>query len=152
MRSPMTEHAVELQEVAWALQSHGRLDEAFIACSEALALIEAAEGSDSPDAANLLNDLADIERERQRYDAALTFAQKAYSIEAALGDRFTGDTAAHIRMTTLSSLGEPSPSGWSRMVKHPKRWQRRATALPSCTNSGVVLPQHINSTNNLCSR
>jgi tetratricopeptide (TPR) repeat protein len=111
-RSPMTEPpavtqlAVELQERAWALQADGKLDEAFIACSEALTLIEAAEGSGSPDAANLLNDLADIERERLRYHSALAFAKKAHAIETALGDRFTGDTAAHIRMATLSSLGD----------------------------------------------
>jgi tetratricopeptide (TPR) repeat protein len=127
MRSPMTEHAVELQEIAWALQSDGRLDEAFIACSEALALIESTEGSVSPDAANLLNDLADIERERQRYEAALTFAQKAHSIEAALGDRFTGDTAARIRMATLSSLGDL----WRLLghYEHAEGHLRRALAI-----------------------
>jgi tetratricopeptide (TPR) repeat protein len=98
--------AVELQERAWALEEEGKLEEAFDACSEALALIEAADGPESPDGANLLNELARLERDRQRYDSALACAVKAHAIEVALGDRFTGAAAATIRAGTQSLLGD----------------------------------------------
>jgi len=98
--------AAELQERAWTLQSEGRLDEAFDACLAALAQSEAEDGAECPDAANLLNDLALIERDRLRYESALTYAQKAQAIELALGDRFTGETAVRIRAATSSLLGE----------------------------------------------
>ena len=35
-----TERAIELQEQAWSLQSAGKLEEARVACQEALRLIE----------------------------------------------------------------------------------------------------------------
>jgi tetratricopeptide (TPR) repeat protein len=106
-RPPMSiERANELQEQAWALQAEGRLDEAFADCVEALHLVEAAEGPNSPDAANLLNDLAEIERDRQNYAAALILAQRARSIEIGLGEQFTGETAARIGARTCSLLGE----------------------------------------------
>ena len=60
--------AIELQEQAWSLQAEGKLDQALIACREALRLMEESEGPDSPDAANLLNDLAEIENDRQNFD------------------------------------------------------------------------------------
>ena len=98
--------AAELQERAWTLQSEGRLDEAFDACLAALARSEAEDGAQCPDAANLLNDLAQIERDRQRYESALAYAQKAQAIEFSLGDRFTGESAVRIRAATSSLLGE----------------------------------------------
>ena len=101
-----TDRAVELQEYAWTLQAEGRLDEAFKACREALQLIEADEGPDSPDAANILNDLAEIEKERQNFEAAVALAERARAILDALGDRFTGETAMLIRLRTLNLLGE----------------------------------------------
>src|SRR5580692_986125 len=104
-RTSMTD-PVELQERAWALQSEGKLDEAFDACLEALALCEAADGAECPDAANLLNDLAQIERDRQHYDSALSYAERAQGIELVLGDRFAGETAVRIRVSTATLLGE----------------------------------------------
>ena len=100
------ERAIELQEHAWTLQEEGKLDEAFDACREALRLTEAAEGADSPDAANLLNDLTEIARDRQDFAAALAFAERARTIEDALGERFTGEAAARIRAKTSSLLGD----------------------------------------------
>ena len=64
-----TERAIELQEEAWALQAKGRLVEASRVCREALRLVEAADGPESPDAANLLNNLSEIESDRQDFDA-----------------------------------------------------------------------------------
>jgi hypothetical protein len=68
--------AVELQEQSWTLEAEGKLDEASCACREALRLMECAEGRDSPDVANLLNDLAEIEQERQNFAEALALAMR----------------------------------------------------------------------------
>jgi tetratricopeptide (TPR) repeat protein len=89
--------AVELQEQSWTLEAEGKLDEASCACREALRLMECAEGRDSPDVANLLNDLAEIEQERQNFAEALALAKRAQSVEAALGEHFAGEQAARIR-------------------------------------------------------
>jgi len=97
--------AVELQEQAWELQSKGRLEDARAACQEALRLIGLSERGDSPDAANLLNDLSDIELERHNLRGALALAERARSITDRLGDRFEGETAARIRGRTLELLG-----------------------------------------------
>lgn len=68
------ERATELQEQAWALQADGKLSDALAACSEAVNLVKQSEGPDSPDLANLLNDLAEIQIEQQDYRAALASA------------------------------------------------------------------------------
>jgi tetratricopeptide (TPR) repeat protein len=97
--------ALELQTRSWALQAEGRLDEAFDACLEALRLIEQWEGSDSPDVANLLTDLAEIERDRGRLGAALALAERAGSIEARWHDAPADETAARLRIRTRGLLG-----------------------------------------------
>jgi tetratricopeptide (TPR) repeat protein len=99
------EWAVELQGRAWALQAEGRLEEARQACRDALRLIEESEGADSPDAANLLNDLTEIETERQDFAAAIVLAERARAITDGLGERFTGQDAARVRLKTLEQLG-----------------------------------------------
>ncbi len=99
------ERAIELQEQSWNLQAEGKLAEASSACREALRLIERAEGADSPDVANLLNDLAEIEQERENFGDALALAERARSVEDALGERFTGETASQIRIRTLAIAG-----------------------------------------------
>lgn len=106
-----TERAIELQEYAWTLQSAGRLAEAFDAAREALQLIEAAEGVSSPDTANLLNDLAEIERDRQNFNAALALAERAHGIESSWAEPVStepvpADDAAAIRLKTSSLLGD----------------------------------------------
>jgi tetratricopeptide (TPR) repeat protein len=100
------ELAVELQEQAWNLQAEGRLDEAATAVRKALLLLEEVGESNSPDAANLLNDLAEIEIERQSFPEALTLAERAHSIEDQLGDGFFGAGASRIRAKTMGLIGE----------------------------------------------
>ena len=99
------ERAIQLQELSWNLQAEGKLEEARRTCGEAVRLMERADGVDSPDVANLLNDLAEIEQERQRFDDALALAERARSIEDRLGERFIGAAAARIRIRTLSLAG-----------------------------------------------
>jgi tetratricopeptide (TPR) repeat protein len=100
------ERAIELQEQSWNLQAEGRLEEACCACLEALEFMESAEGADSPDVANLLNDLAEIERERENLAEALALVERAGSIENVLGECFSGNDAARIRIRTLSIAGD----------------------------------------------
>ena len=100
------ERAIELQTRSWALEGESKLEEASRACREALQLMEAAEGKASPDVANLLNDLADIEQQRQNFAEALSLAERARSIEDALGQRFSGADAARIRARTLAIVGD----------------------------------------------
>ena len=97
--------AIELQERAWALQAEGKLDDARQACQQALGLMEKSEGPDSPDVANLLNDLADIETERQNFAEAFVLAERAQAIASRLGDLFSGEDAARIQLKTLELLG-----------------------------------------------
>jgi tetratricopeptide (TPR) repeat protein len=101
-----TDRAVELQEQAWNLQAEGKLDEAATAVREALLLLEESGEANSPDAANLLNDLAEIESERQNFQDALVMAERAYSIEDQSGDGFAGEGAAQIRARTMGLIGE----------------------------------------------
>jgi tetratricopeptide (TPR) repeat protein len=101
-----TERAVELQEQAWNLQAAGKLDEAATAVRKALLLLEEAGEANSPDAANLLNDLAEIENERQNFQDALVLAERAHSIEDELGNSFAGEGAAQIRAKTMGLIGE----------------------------------------------
>jgi tetratricopeptide (TPR) repeat protein len=100
------ELAVELQEQAWNLQAEGKLDEAATAARKALLLLEESGEANSPDAANLLNDLAEIESERQNLQDALVLAEQAHSIEDQLGDGFAGDGASQIRARTMGLIGE----------------------------------------------
>ena len=100
------ELAVELQEQAWNLQAEGKLDEAATAVRKALLLLEESGEANSPDAANLLNDLAEIEIERQSLQDALLVAERAHSIEGQLGGSFAGEDAAQIRARTMGLIGE----------------------------------------------
>jgi tetratricopeptide (TPR) repeat protein len=99
------QQAIELQQRSWQLQSEGRFDEAAQAAREALRLIEESTGSQSPDVANLLTELADIEHQRGDYPAALSNAERARCIEDTLGPEFVGEDAARIRLRTLASIG-----------------------------------------------
>jgi tetratricopeptide (TPR) repeat protein len=99
------ERAIELQEQAWNFQAEGRLGDARQTCTEALQLMEESEGPESPDVANLLNDLADIETERQDFPVALALAERAQAVIGNLGDRFSGEEAIRIRLKNLELLG-----------------------------------------------
>jgi tetratricopeptide (TPR) repeat protein len=104
--SMASERAAVLQERAWELQAEGELDKAAAACLKALRGLDSAGESDSPDAANLLNDLAEVEGERQNPGAALSWALRAQDIENRLGNQFRGELAAQIRARTLKLIGE----------------------------------------------
>ncbi len=99
------ERAIELQAHCWQLQADGKFAEASAACGQALRLIEEADGSTSPDVANLLNDLAEIELDRRDFPVARTLIERALSVEHQLGDRLDGDAGARIRMRTLAIGG-----------------------------------------------
>jgi tetratricopeptide (TPR) repeat protein len=105
-RTPVSvERAIELQEEAWGLQAAGKLEDALATCREALRLMEESEGPDSPDVANLLNDLVDVEIERQDFADALALAERAREIADRLGDQFSGKDAVRVRVKTLGLLG-----------------------------------------------
>ena len=99
------EHALEMQERSWQLESEGRLDEAACALREAIGLMEVAEGSQSPDVANLLNELGAIENDRGDFDSAIRVGERAWQILVALGGELTGEEATQIRVRTLTVLG-----------------------------------------------
>jgi tetratricopeptide (TPR) repeat protein len=99
------ERAIELQERAWALQSEGKLSEALAACGEAVNIARQSEGPDSPDLANLLNDLAEIQIELQDYAGALSSAQMAHDTQQRSLDSWTGETLMSIRLKTQLLLG-----------------------------------------------
>lgn len=99
------ERALELQDQAWSLQADGKVDEALIACRDALQLFEESEGPHSPEVANLLNDLAEVEHDRQNFQIALSLLERARNIEDILGSRFCGPDAVRVRGRTLELIG-----------------------------------------------
>jgi tetratricopeptide (TPR) repeat protein len=100
-----TSEVLELQERAWQLQAGGRLDEAFDAACQALQAVERSDGPESIDAANLLNDLAEIEMERRNFSTALDLAQRARAIERIREHRFKTAVRSRICLKTLELLG-----------------------------------------------
>jgi len=101
----IVERAIELQDQAWNFQAEGKLEDALIACRGAVRLMEESEGPDSPDVANLLIDLAEIESQGQNFVTALVLAERAQAIADRLGHRFSGEDAARVRIRTLGLLG-----------------------------------------------
>lgn len=99
------ERALELQEQSWQLESEGRLDDAARALQEAIALMELAEGSQSPDVANLLNELGAIENDRGALESATGLGKRAWQILVGLGSELSGEEATQIRVRTLTVLG-----------------------------------------------
>ncbi len=74
-------------------------EKAYRTSRKALRLRERDCGGSSPELADLLNDLAEIELERQKFAEALAFAERAQSIERASG------TTVRTRMKTLALAG-----------------------------------------------
>jgi tetratricopeptide (TPR) repeat protein len=101
-----TDRVHELQEQAWSPQAEGKLEEAATAVGKALLLLEESGEANSPDAANLLNDLAEIESERQSFQEALALAKRAQSIEDQLGNGVACEGAAQICARTMGLIGE----------------------------------------------
>jgi tetratricopeptide (TPR) repeat protein len=112
--------AVELQLKGWGLHAQGNLDEARRCCRDALRLVEHAEGEHSPDVSNLLNDLAEIESDRQEYKVALELATRARAIHARLGAAFSGDDAVRVRIRTCSLMGELRRLLGQTSIDHPE--------------------------------
>jgi len=121
------ERAIELQAQSWALEADGKLDEASRACREALRLMEAAEGEASPDVANLLDDLAEIEQERQK--TASTDTRKA-SPSTVARSLFSNRAMARTTMR-LPPPATTSPRCWRRAAHSKKRQSSIAALWPS---------------------
>jgi tetratricopeptide (TPR) repeat protein len=100
------EQVLALQDQSWELRAGRDFDGAYEACAKALTLIEQAEGPESPDAANLLVELAEIESDRQHFAAARTLVERVLGILDAVEAEFTGEDAANLRVRTLTLLGE----------------------------------------------
>lgn len=100
-----TDHAVEIFNQAMDFRAQGDLERAEELCAQAIEIFQNAEGENSPDAANLLNVLASIRDERGDYEGAMDAAQRAANILDTLGENFSGDDAAHIRLEARSRLG-----------------------------------------------
>ncbi len=100
-----TEQAVELFNQAMELRAQGDLENAETFCTQAIAIFQNIDGENSPDAANLLNVLAAIRDERGDYEGAIDAAQRAVAILDALGDDFSGEDAAYLRLEAWNRLG-----------------------------------------------
>jgi tetratricopeptide (TPR) repeat protein len=120
------ERAIELQEQAWNFQAEGRLEDARQACAEALRFMEESEGPNSPDVANLLNDLADIEIERQNFPGALAIATKAAACVEA-------PTPVRIRTSELLGTLYRTLGDYARAEGHLKQ----ALAMSESAEDGV---------------
>ena len=97
--------ALKLHEQAWKLEEQGDIAGASKLCRQVLRIFQQEEGPNSPDIANVINDLADLERRLERFDKALALAQRAQDVLDALGRRFRGEVAAQIRGRTAIILG-----------------------------------------------
>ncbi len=99
------EKAIQLRQQAWALESEGRLEEARSVFCEALHLVEVCPGPESLAAADFLNDLAALDKERLSFQPALAAAERALAIENLLDGAVQDETVARIQLKTLSLLG-----------------------------------------------
>jgi hypothetical protein len=112
--------------------------------------MEESEGPDSPDVANLLNDLADMDMERQDFPAALGLAERSQAVISHLGDRFSGEDAVRVRLRTLELLGtirrtlgdnalaEVDLQQLPSLVMLPRRRPGRGTISVSFTSIGAA--------------
>ena len=99
------ENAIKLQDTGWTLVHKGKIADGLKQIEEALRLFELIEGSESPDVANLLNDIAEIENNLERFKLAITHATRSMEITDKLGRKFTGEDAARIRARSRTILG-----------------------------------------------
>jgi tetratricopeptide (TPR) repeat protein len=98
--------AAQHQARAWALQAEGRVDEAYDALCAAIDTAASTDGPVTPDVANLRNELAQLEYERERFEEALVHCNTALDIEAAAPAEFSGSIGTTIRLATHNLLGE----------------------------------------------
>ena len=141
-----TDHAVKLFNQATEFRAQGDLERAEEFCAQAIEIFQTAEGENSPDAANLLNVLASIRDERGDYEGAINAAKRATNILDTLGENFSGDDAAHIRLEAWSRLGN--------LQRHLARYSeaeenlKRALAL-ALESFGEASDEASNARNNL---
>ena len=88
------DRAIELHERSLAAASQARWSEAEQAALESLKLIEAEDGLDSPDAANVCNLLSRIAEARTDQVDAERHVRRAWEIMEQLGSRCTGGRPA----------------------------------------------------------
>lgn len=100
------EQIAVLQQRSWELQDQGRLAEAAEAGAAALHLVETTGGGDSLDAANLLNELSELQLELGDLAAAVKLARRAQSITARAVADWPAEDAARIRLKSCALLGE----------------------------------------------
>jgi tetratricopeptide (TPR) repeat protein len=101
-RAMNTLDAIELQEEAWSLQVRSNFEGAALACHRALRLVARdRQPGWELDLANLLNDLAGIELERQDFPSAWALARHSLAI---CGRSVNGDGAL-IRINALELQG-----------------------------------------------
>ncbi len=92
-----------LQADAWALQARGSFDEAAEVLRRALHLADTGAGPQSPDTANLLADLAEVEHERGALESAQRAAEHALQIVVVA--RADAHELALLRIRILTVLG-----------------------------------------------
>src|SRR5690349_16464066 len=97
--------ALALQQEAERLIEENRPAEAALRLREAIARFEEAEGPDSPDVANLSNQLAQLLVQLGRHDEAEAAAARALAIIEPLLDRFEGPEGEQVRIESLTILG-----------------------------------------------
>lgn len=141
-----TDHAVELFNQAMQSRAQGDLERAEELCAQSIEIFQNAEGENSPDAANLLNVLASMRDERGDYEGALEAAQRAINILDALGENFSGEDAARIRIEALSRLGNVQ----RHLARYPEAEiiLKRALAL-AIAEFGEASDEASNARNNL---
>ena len=100
-RDPV-EAACRLHDAAVEHREAGRLAQAQAACRRSLRLLEQAVGPGHPDVANVLNTLALILRDRDRYAKAEPLAQRSVGIMEEISS--DDEPVARIRVQSLRTL------------------------------------------------
>src|SRR5215216_5237562 len=99
------ERAIQLHDEALAFQAAGQHGEAESRCHSAIGILEAIDGPDSPDVANVLNTLAESLEAQGKYREAEEQARRAISILDTLGGVVDAGDAARIRIQSCNVIG-----------------------------------------------
>src|SRR4051812_42422490 len=99
------ETALNLHEQSQSALAQGNLSEAERLCVASLEIFQRVDGENCPDAANLLNALAQIREQRGDYDGALQACRQSLAILDLIRETFTGENASAVRLQALSHIG-----------------------------------------------
>jgi len=99
-----SDRAAALHEQALALRGGGAFTEAEVACREAVALFEGAEGADSPNLANALIDHGDLLTSLDRLEQAAAAGDRALAILRPLVDRVKDEDGDDVPVTVQDEL------------------------------------------------